>query len=212
MAWRPVNPPTGADRTALLDFLRVSPRRVLISCLVLLAAIFVADISTPPTDVISSLYVVPAAAAAAVLPSRWAVGAFVTALGLQITGLLLQRSPLVSVLAAAGSLLFVCVVLRLLFVARQRERERSREGAGRLTVSDARLRRRDHQLQPLTKRERQVAELVAQGRSASEIARQLHIGRRTVETHVARAYAKLGVTSRVELILRRAAYGDSEAM
>jgi len=52
----------------------------------------------------------------------------------------------------------------------------------------------------LTKREREVAKLAAEGRSAREIAQELYIGERTVETHLANAYAKLGVSSKVELV------------
>jgi DNA-binding CsgD family transcriptional regulator len=52
----------------------------------------------------------------------------------------------------------------------------------------------------LTRREREVARLAAEGRSAKEIAEALFIGKRTVETHLAGAYAKLGVSSQVELV------------
>jgi DNA-binding CsgD family transcriptional regulator len=61
----------------------------------------------------------------------------------------------------------------------------------------------------LTRRERQVAELAASGYTAAQIATQLHIGVRTVETHLARSYAKLGVTSKQQLVLRRAELGMS---
>jgi DNA-binding NarL/FixJ family response regulator len=194
----------------VLEFLYVSPSLVLIGCLVSLGIIFAVDLSTPRSDFYAILYIVPAATAAAVLPSKLAGSAFATALGLQITGLLLQQSSVASALAAAASLMFVIVALRLLTVASRRQNDRS-QAAARLARSTAELGTLDHQLQPLTKRERQVAELVARGRSAREIASQLHIGRRTVETHVARAYAKLGVTSRVDLILRHAASGESAA-
>jgi DNA-binding CsgD family transcriptional regulator len=52
----------------------------------------------------------------------------------------------------------------------------------------------------LTKREREVVRLAVGGYSAREIAQQLFIGERTVESHLAGAYAKLGVNSRVELV------------
>ena len=52
---------------------------------------------------------------------------------------------------------------------------------------------------PLTRRERQVAELVAQGLSNKDIAAQLVIARRTAESHVEHILAKLGFTTRTEL-------------
>src|SRR5256886_16744876 len=111
----------------VLEFLYVSRARVLIGCLVSLAAIFAVDISTPRSDYFAILYIVPAATAAAALPSKWAAGALASALGLQITGLLLQRSSVASVLAGAASLIFVIVVLRLLSVASQIGRASCRE-------------------------------------------------------------------------------------
>jgi DNA-binding CsgD family transcriptional regulator len=51
----------------------------------------------------------------------------------------------------------------------------------------------------LTQGERRVAALVAEHLSNPEIAEQLYISRRTVETHVSRALAKLDCTSRREL-------------
>jgi non-specific serine/threonine protein kinase len=51
----------------------------------------------------------------------------------------------------------------------------------------------------LTQRERDVAELVAQGKANRLIARDLGIGERTVEGYVASALGKLGFTSRTQL-------------
>jgi DNA-binding CsgD family transcriptional regulator len=59
----------------------------------------------------------------------------------------------------------------------------------------------------LTARERDVAALAAAGLSAKEIGERLFIGERTVESHLARAYAKLGVRSKVELAGRAAELG-----
>lgn len=56
----------------------------------------------------------------------------------------------------------------------------------------------------LSPREREVARLALEGRTAREIGTQLLIGERTVETHLANAYAKLGVSSRLELVRRAA--------
>lgn len=51
----------------------------------------------------------------------------------------------------------------------------------------------------LTRREREVVELAARGYSNKSIAAETAIGERTVETHLAAAYRKLGVRSRAEL-------------
>jgi class 3 adenylate cyclase/DNA-binding CsgD family transcriptional regulator len=51
----------------------------------------------------------------------------------------------------------------------------------------------------LTKREREVVRLAVAGSSARDIAKQLFIGERTVETHLAAAYSKLGINSRRDL-------------
>jgi DNA-binding CsgD family transcriptional regulator len=52
----------------------------------------------------------------------------------------------------------------------------------------------------LTIREHEVAALAAQGLSAKAIGQQLHIGERTVETHIAHVYAKLDVQTRRDLV------------
>lgn len=56
----------------------------------------------------------------------------------------------------------------------------------------------------LTSREREVARMAAQGYSAPQIGRLLFISERTVETHLAKAYAKLGLESKLELVRRAA--------
>jgi len=48
----------------------------------------------------------------------------------------------------------------------------------------------------LTRREREIVRLAAAGRSAQDIARTLHLSTRTVDNHLGRAYAKLGVSGR----------------
>ena len=51
----------------------------------------------------------------------------------------------------------------------------------------------------LTSRERDIAVAAARGASSQQIAELLSLSVRTVENHLYRAYAKLGVTSRREL-------------
>jgi DNA-binding CsgD family transcriptional regulator len=52
----------------------------------------------------------------------------------------------------------------------------------------------------LTDREHEVAALAVQGLTAKAIGQQLHIGERTVETHLAHVYAKLNVQTRRDLV------------
>lgn len=51
----------------------------------------------------------------------------------------------------------------------------------------------------LTRREREIAVLAAQGLASKEIGDRLYISRRTAENHLAKVYDKLGVRTRVEL-------------
>ena len=54
-------------------------------------------------------------------------------------------------------------------------------------------------LVPLTGREHEVALLAAQGLTSGEIAERLVLSTRTVDTHLARVYRKLGIAGRDEL-------------
>ncbi|MGW1719609.1 helix-turn-helix transcriptional regulator [Streptomyces sp. NPDC002156] len=72
-------------------------------------------------------------------------------------------------------------------------------------------------LAALTTRELEIAELVAQGLTSQAIADRLYVSRRTVDTHVSRAFRKTGVSSRTALatlMARRRAgsrFGDARA-
>jgi DNA-binding NarL/FixJ family response regulator len=61
----------------------------------------------------------------------------------------------------------------------------------------------------LTRREHEVARLAATGMSAKEIADALFVGKRTVESHLASVYAKLGVDSKLQLVRRAGELGLS---
>jgi class 3 adenylate cyclase/ATP/maltotriose-dependent transcriptional regulator MalT len=82
---------------------------------------------------------------------------------------------------------------------------RRQEALDALSALGSRGRRRKAELlgaASLSKRELEVARLAAEGCSAREIADRLFIGERTVETHLANAYIKLGVSSKLDLVRR----------
>jgi DNA-binding CsgD family transcriptional regulator len=56
-----------------------------------------------------------------------------------------------------------------------------------------------HAFGGLSEREREIALLIAQGKSSREIAEAFSISERTVETHLGRMYAKLGLGTRAQL-------------
>jgi len=66
-----------------------------------------------------------------------------------------------------------------------------------------------HGRQMLTPREQQVVALVAEGLSNRDIARELTLSEHTVKKYVFRIFDKLGVSSRVELVLYAVNHGDT---
>lgn len=70
----------------------------------------------------------------------------------------------------------------------------------RLLVGRGSKRFAGHGASALTPREREVAGLALRGAPSREIAARLFIGERTVESHLAHIYAKLGVRGRIELL------------
>ena len=67
--------------------------------------------------------------------------------------------------------------------------------------------------EPLTEREREILELVAQGRSNADITAQLVVSPKTVRNHVSNIFSKLQVRDRSEAIVRarEAGMGGSDA-
>ncbi len=62
----------------------------------------------------------------------------------------------------------------------------------------------------LTMRERQIARLAAAGVPSKEIADQLYLSARTVDNHLLRVYAKLGISGRAELAAAMRTLPDNE--
>ena len=59
----------------------------------------------------------------------------------------------------------------------------------------------------VTAREREILGLLADGLTMRQVGRRLGISPRTVESHVAKLYRKLEVTSRVQAVAKGAALG-----
>src|SRR5204863_530269 len=62
----------------------------------------------------------------------------------------------------------------------------------------------------LSERERQVARLAAAGVPSKEIAEQLFLSPRTVDNHLRRVYAKLGVSGRTQIALALRTLADRQ--
>jgi DNA-binding CsgD family transcriptional regulator len=68
-----------------------------------------------------------------------------------------------------------------------------------LATGETVRKRSDDTRTDLTPQEEEIAQLASEGRTNSEIAAQLFIGRRTVEWHLHKVFAKLDIGSRIEL-------------
>jgi DNA-binding NarL/FixJ family response regulator len=68
-----------------------------------------------------------------------------------------------------------------------------------LATGESTRKRTDDTRQRLTPQESRVAALAPEGLSNAEIAGQLFLSRRTVEYHLSKAFAKLGINTRAKL-------------
>lgn len=60
----------------------------------------------------------------------------------------------------------------------------------------------ENQQRPFTEKELQVIQMLLEGQSNSQIALELRVTARAVEQHLTHIYEKLGVSSRVEAIIK----------
>ncbi len=75
-------------------------------------------------------------------------------------------------------------------------------------AADPRIESDEGRGRPLTRRERQIARLVALGRSNREVAEELVVGVRTVETHLEHIFRKLAVQTRTEVAVWAVQHGQ----
>jgi len=188
--------------SGVLESLYRNTPPVLVGCFLTMLGVFVADLKIPRPDVVDALYLVPMAIAAAVLRARWAIAIWLCATTMQLLASRFRVENIVTILSGTVSMTLVSVVIRSVAIKRDEANEPIHEREVQADSVEPGIDSLEDPLHPLTRRERQIVQLVAQGWSAKEIAGRLSIGRRTVETHISRAYTKLGVASRVELILK----------
>ncbi len=81
---------------------------------------------------------------------------------------------------------------------------------GRVSLDSAR-RKAKKESGGLTAREREVAALIAQGKSNKEIAEAMTLSNRTVEAHISNILSKLGFTSRAQIAVWASAKGKAAA-
>lgn len=175
------------------------------ACIVLLAAIFVANGLTPARVVFTSLGLVPVIAAMWLLSDRQAALVGLAAVVIVAVSGLVGTVNLITAIAQLVAFIAIAVLVRIyaswmgeVLIGLQQPRRRPLQAALRLAWP--RDRRPVGAGEGLTPRERQVAELAVQGHTAREMADALSIGERTVESHLANVYAKLGVRSKLELV------------
>jgi DNA-binding CsgD family transcriptional regulator len=182
---------------------------VAVACAALLFLVFFADILTPIQVAVSALGLIPLLAAMWLLSDRVASALAAVAVGqLVITGVV-GRLSLATVASEATAYVLLAIVCRLYaasladLLARKSRAIRKAEQQSPpvpMTLTFAARPASTKGMESLTTREQQVTRLAAQGYTAREIGSELHIGRRTVETHLVNAYDKLGVRSKRELI------------
>jgi len=163
------------------------------ACIVALLLVLAGDLLTPVQVALTALGLIPLLAAVWLLSDRLALAVAVVGLGQLVLTIALGSVSLATGVSEATAYLVLSLVVRLYagslaeLLARQTPVRRF-EVTSRTGV------------EALTKREREVAALAAQGYTAREIGAQLHIGERTVETHVANVCSKLGLKAKVELV------------
>jgi DNA-binding CsgD family transcriptional regulator len=201
-----------SGRSVLLPYALAGNRReaaVAVICIVGLGFVLAVEILTPDV-VVGSVAVLPLIAAAWLLSSRPAAIVGAAAIALFGVAIAFESANQMTVVVvglvtlATGLLARLCAgrVAKLIEAAGRSSRVRPR-----VATSDG-VRQFGEGAQFLTARELDVARLAAQGYTAAEIGRDLHIGDRTVESHLASTYSKLSIRSKGELI-RRASRPES---
>jgi DNA-binding CsgD family transcriptional regulator len=163
--------------------------------------LFLADLNAPPDVPLGSAVVVPVLVSCFFLEQRWSLAVLSLAILTRVADAIVgDTSPGLAALEVAS---YVAAVTLALGFARRAgfvpapTRIDPAPGRSVPNLSPASL-----EAAGLTDRERQVLDMAIHGLTAKQIGERLYIGRRTVETHLARAYGKLGARTKSELIAR----------
>jgi DNA-binding NarL/FixJ family response regulator len=165
--------------------------------MLILGAILVLEIATP-NDVVGALALLPLTAGAWLLSDRMAALILGAGALFFAAAVILETGNRLTLLLVGISLLMTAGFVRLCATSLCAQRvadDKHKEAFISPTVSG-----NGDAAAPLTRRELEVARLAARAFTAAEIGHQLHIGERTVESHIAKTYVKLGIRSRSELI------------
>jgi DNA-binding CsgD family transcriptional regulator len=159
-----------------------------------LLAVFVLEMATPD-EVVGVLGLLPLLAALWTLSNRLAVVISAIALIAFLLSTLEEPQSRITFLCVGAAGLATAVAVRA-YATSLAELISSRRGLGLRTVEVESA----GVIAGLTRRQLEVARLASQGYMAAEIGNLLHISERTVESHLAHAYSKLGINSRPALI------------
>ena len=162
-------------------------------CIALLILVLAGDLLTPVQVAIGALGLIPLLAAAWLLSDRLALAVAAVAVGQLILTAAVGAITVPTAVAEVTAYVVLGLVVRL-YAGSLAELVR-RSVAPAVVEPNHR-----HRANGLTPREREVAQLAAQGYTAREIGERLHIGERTVETHVAHVCSKLGLRAKAELV------------
>lgn len=173
-------------------------------CIMFLGAIFVAEVFTPDV-VLGAFAILPLLAAIWVLSNRLAALVAITATLFFGLAVAVETANRITVILLGIAVLLTAIVARLyatalasLLSSRRHVRPTITNWATPATLDG--IDGSSHGLQSLTRRELEVVRVAAKGYTAAEIGRLLNIGDRTVESHLASAYSKLRIRSRLQLI------------
>jgi len=182
-------------------------------CICALGGVLLVELLTPHI-VVGAIALLPLLAAVWLLSNRWlalvgSIAILFFGVGVTVEGANRITLALAAVVALLTALIVRLYARTLTYVLASHDRLRPDLPSQAIPPTLDQVDRFSLGVKSLTRREIEVARLGAEGYTTLEIANQLHIGKRTVESHLAGAYSKLRIGSRAELIRMAAKLGVS---